>query len=101
MIIGRGGSVLVRAAWAAVALTAFAAASAAAQDAPLPLEPPLVRGSSTSSESPAAGEPQASASADNPVWPLWYAPLAFLHTRRAGGLLITGLLGWAIWLAVR
>jgi 1,4-dihydroxy-2-naphthoate polyprenyltransferase len=38
--------------------------------------------------------------ADNPVWPLWYAPLAFLHTRRAGGLLITGLLGWAIWLAV-
>jgi len=68
MIIGRGGSVLVRAAWAAVALTAFAAASAAAQDAPLPLEPPLVRGSSTSSESPAAGEPQASASADNPVW---------------------------------
>jgi 1,4-dihydroxy-2-naphthoate polyprenyltransferase len=39
--------------------------------------------------------------ADNPVWPLWYAPLAFLHTRRAGGLLITGLLGWAVWLAVR
>jgi 1,4-dihydroxy-2-naphthoate polyprenyltransferase len=36
---------------------------------------------------------------DNPVWPLWYAPLAFLHTRRAGGLLILGLLGWAIYQA--
>ncbi|GIH10351.1 hypothetical protein Rhe02_84180 [Rhizocola hellebori] len=35
-----------------------------------------------------------------PVWPLWWAPIAFLHTRRAGGLLIAGLLGWAIWLAV-
>jgi 1,4-dihydroxy-2-naphthoate octaprenyltransferase len=34
-----------------------------------------------------------------PVWPLWWAPIAFLHTRRAGGLLIAGLLGWAIWLA--
>jgi len=39
--------------------------------------------------------------AENPVWPLWWAPLAFLHTRRAGGLLITGLLAWAIWRAVR
>lgn len=29
---------------------------------------------------------------DNPVWPLWWAALAFLHTRRAGGLLILGLL---------
>jgi 1,4-dihydroxy-2-naphthoate polyprenyltransferase len=38
---------------------------------------------------------------DNPVWPLWWAPIAFLHTRRAGGLLILGLLGWAIWIAVR
>jgi 1,4-dihydroxy-2-naphthoate octaprenyltransferase len=38
---------------------------------------------------------------DNPVWPLWWAPIAFLHTRRAGGLLITGLFGWAIWVAVR
>ncbi len=38
---------------------------------------------------------------DNPVWPLWWAPIAFLHTRRAGGLLILGLLAWAIWLAVR
>ncbi len=37
---------------------------------------------------------------DNPVWPLWWAPIAFLHTRRAGGLLILGLLGWAIF-AVR
>jgi len=38
---------------------------------------------------------------DNPVWPLWWAPIAFLHTRRAGGLLILGMLGWAIWAGVR
>jgi len=38
---------------------------------------------------------------DNPVWPLWWAPIAFLHTRRAGGLLIIGLTAYAIWLAVR
>jgi 1,4-dihydroxy-2-naphthoate polyprenyltransferase len=38
---------------------------------------------------------------DNPVWPLWWAPLAFIHTRRAGGLLILGLFGWAVWAAVR
>jgi 1,4-dihydroxy-2-naphthoate octaprenyltransferase len=37
---------------------------------------------------------------ENPVWPLWWAPLAFLHTRRAGGLLIGGLLLWLIWQAV-
>ena len=28
----------------------------------------------------------------NPVWPLWFAPNAFLVTRRAGGLLLLGLL---------
>jgi 1,4-dihydroxy-2-naphthoate octaprenyltransferase len=38
--------------------------------------------------------------APNPVWPLWWAPLAFVHTRRAGGLLILGLLLWAIWVAM-
>ncbi len=38
---------------------------------------------------------------DNPVWPLWWAPIAFVHTRRAGGLLILGLLAWAIYVAVR
>ncbi len=27
----------------------------------------------------------------NPVWPLWFAPNAFLVTRRAGGLLVLGL----------
>jgi 1,4-dihydroxy-2-naphthoate octaprenyltransferase len=43
----------------------------------------------------------AQAPPDNPVWPLWWAPIAFLHTRRAGGLLILGLAGWAVWLAVR
>jgi 1,4-dihydroxy-2-naphthoate octaprenyltransferase len=35
----------------------------------------------------------------NPVWPLWFAPHAFLLTRRAGGLLVLGLIvgvvvGW-------
>jgi 1,4-dihydroxy-2-naphthoate polyprenyltransferase len=38
---------------------------------------------------------------DYPVWPLWWAALAFIHTRRAGGLLVLGLLGWAIWTGVR
>src|SRR5690606_13043499 len=28
---------------------------------------------------------------DYPVWPLWWAPIAFVHTRRAGGLLLLGL----------
>jgi len=27
----------------------------------------------------------------NPVWPLWYAPVAFVHSRRAGALLLVGL----------
>jgi 1,4-dihydroxy-2-naphthoate octaprenyltransferase len=48
-------------------------------------------------EQPVPDEPPA----ENPVWPLWWAPIAFLHTRRAGGLLLGGLLGWAVWLAVR
>jgi len=38
---------------------------------------------------------------DNPVWPLYWAPIAFLHTRRAGGLLLLGLAAWAVWVAVR
>lgn len=38
---------------------------------------------------------------DYPVWPLWWAALAFVHTRRAGGLLLLGLLGWAVWSAIR
>src|ERR1700730_3434194 len=29
---------------------------------------------------------------DYPVWPLWYASAAFVHTRRAGALLVAGLL---------
>jgi 1,4-dihydroxy-2-naphthoate octaprenyltransferase len=32
----------------------------------------------------------------NPVWPLWFAPHAFLLTRRAGGLLVLGMLAGAI-----
>jgi 1,4-dihydroxy-2-naphthoate octaprenyltransferase len=31
-----------------------------------------------------------------PVWPLWFAAIAFLHTRRAGALLVLGLLIAAI-----
>jgi 1,4-dihydroxy-2-naphthoate octaprenyltransferase len=31
-----------------------------------------------------------------PVWPLWFAPIAFLHTRRAGALLLLGLLVAAV-----
>ncbi|HEY8741016.1 MAG TPA: prenyltransferase [Candidatus Dormibacteraeota bacterium] len=31
-----------------------------------------------------------------PVWPLWYVAAAFLHTRRAGGLMVLGLLIGAI-----
>jgi 1,4-dihydroxy-2-naphthoate octaprenyltransferase len=27
-----------------------------------------------------------------PIWPLWFAALAFVHTRRAGGLLVLGML---------
>lgn len=46
---------------------------------------------------PAPAEPPA----DYPVWPLWWAPIAFLHTRRAGALLVLGLLGWAIWTNLR
>lgn len=33
---------------------------------------------------------------DFPVWPLWYAAVAFVHTRRAGALLVAGLLVGAI-----
>ena len=28
----------------------------------------------------------------NPVWPLWFAPHAFVLTRRAGGLLVLGMI---------
>jgi 1,4-dihydroxy-2-naphthoate octaprenyltransferase len=31
-----------------------------------------------------------------PVWPLWFAAIAFLHTRRAGALLVAGLAVGAI-----
>ena len=32
----------------------------------------------------------------NPVWPLWFAALSFLVTRRAGGLFVLGLIIGAI-----
>lgn len=33
---------------------------------------------------------------NNPVWPLWFAAIAFVHTRRAGALLVLGLLVGAL-----
>jgi len=33
----------------------------------------------------------ASPPADYPVWPLWYAAAAFVHTRRAGAALVAGM----------
>jgi 1,4-dihydroxy-2-naphthoate octaprenyltransferase len=36
----------------------------------------------------------------NAVWPLWFAPVAFIHMRRAGGLLVLGLIAAAAWHAV-
>ncbi|HVF20423.1 MAG TPA: prenyltransferase, partial [Mycobacteriales bacterium] len=31
-----------------------------------------------------------------PVWPLWFAAICFVHTRRAGGLLVLGLVAAAV-----
>ncbi|HEX6311891.1 MAG TPA: prenyltransferase [Acidimicrobiia bacterium] len=31
-----------------------------------------------------------------PIWPLWYAAMAFVHTRRAGGLFVLGMLAGVI-----
>ncbi len=48
----------------------------------------------------AFGQPKPDAPPEGfPVWPLWFAALAFVHTRRAGGLFVLGLLlgvivGW-------
>ncbi|MFM7616764.1 MAG: prenyltransferase [Actinomycetes bacterium] len=44
------------------------------------------------------GRPKPEASPiPNPVWPLWFAPHAFLLTRRAGGLLVLGFVLGALW----
>jgi 1,4-dihydroxy-2-naphthoate octaprenyltransferase len=41
----------------------------------------------------AFGEPKpAESPVPNPVWPLWFAPHAFFLTRRAGGLLVLGMI---------
>jgi 1,4-dihydroxy-2-naphthoate octaprenyltransferase len=43
------------------------------------------------------GQPKpAESPVPNPVWPLWFAPNAFLLTRRAGGLLLVGMVVGAI-----
>ena len=45
----------------------------------------------------AFGQPRPAEKPRNfPVWPLWFAPAAFLHTRRAGALLVLGLLAAAV-----
>lgn len=45
----------------------------------------------------AFGEPKpAESPVPNPIWPLWFAPHAFLLTRRAGGLLLIGMVAGAI-----
>jgi 1,4-dihydroxy-2-naphthoate octaprenyltransferase len=42
---------------------------------------------------PSFGRPKPDAPPpDFPIWPLWFAALAFVHTRRAGGLLVLGML---------
>ncbi|MFM7061736.1 MAG: prenyltransferase [Actinomycetes bacterium] len=44
------------------------------------------------------GQPKpATSPIPNPVWPLWFAPNAFLLTRRAGGLLVLGFVLGALW----
>jgi 1,4-dihydroxy-2-naphthoate octaprenyltransferase len=42
-----------------------------------------------------AGRPDAPPP-DYPIWPLWFAAVAFLHTRRAGALLVLGLIAAAV-----
>jgi 1,4-dihydroxy-2-naphthoate octaprenyltransferase len=45
----------------------------------------------------AFGEPKPEAPPERwPIWPLWFAPLAFWHTRRAGALFVLGLVVGAI-----
>lgn len=45
----------------------------------------------------AFGQPKpAESPVPNPIWPLWFAPHAFLLTRRAGGLLLLGMVVGAI-----
>jgi 1,4-dihydroxy-2-naphthoate polyprenyltransferase len=58
---------------------------------------PLLVQSVRAYRKPAPAEPPA----DYPVWPLWWAPIAFVHTRRAGGLLLVGLFAWALWTTLR
>jgi 1,4-dihydroxy-2-naphthoate octaprenyltransferase len=35
------------------------------------------------------------------VWPLWYAPFAFVHTRTFGGLFLLGMVLDALWTQLR
>ena len=53
---------------------------------------PTLRKASGSLRRPAPTEPPPGF----PVWPLWFAAVCFLHVRRAGGLLVRGLLAAAV-----
>jgi 1,4-dihydroxy-2-naphthoate octaprenyltransferase len=44
----------------------------------------------------AFGRPRPERPQGFPVWPLWFAPLAFLHARRAGALFVIGLVADAL-----
>jgi 1,4-dihydroxy-2-naphthoate octaprenyltransferase len=35
------------------------------------------------------------------VWPLWYAPYAFVHTRTFGGMFLLGMILDALWIQLR
>ena len=53
---------------------------------------PTLRKAAGALRKPAPGEPPAGF----PVWPLWFAAIAFVHVRRAGGLLVLGLAAAAV-----
>jgi 1,4-dihydroxy-2-naphthoate octaprenyltransferase len=80
-----------------VAFYVTAAASVAIGALPWPVAivavgiPTLVKAWGPLSEPKPAAPP-----AGFPIWPLWYAAFAFLHTRRAGLLLVVGLLVAAV-----
>ena len=70
-------------AWVAIVVVALAAAKAAI----------AVFGKERPEAPPADYPPE--------VWPLWYAPFAFVHTRTFGGLFLLGMLLDALWTQLR
>jgi 1,4-dihydroxy-2-naphthoate octaprenyltransferase len=53
---------------------------------------PVLRGAWRAFDRPPPAEPPPR----YPIWPLWYAPHAFVHTRRAGALFVLGLAAAAV-----